>query len=67
MLSESCYYARAGFGNETVQKINDEVSKKFPNKTTKKLEANLKPDSIISYAYFFKLMKFEHPFVKENV
>lgn len=37
MLSDSCYYAQAGFGNETVHKINSEVSKKFPGKTTEKL------------------------------
>ena len=58
MLSDDCYYACAGFGNETVHKINDEVSKKFSNKTTEKIEGNLKPNSIISYAYFCKLMKF---------
>ncbi len=62
MLSDSCYYARTGFGNETVHKINEEVSKKFPGKTTEKLEANLDPTSIISFAFFLKQMKFHYPF-----
>ena len=62
MLTESCYYARAGFGNETVHKINEQVSKKFPGKTTLQIKANLNPDSIISYAYFLKLMQFNSPF-----
>lgn len=63
MLSENCYYVKAGFGNQTVKTINEEVSKKFPEKTTAKLIANLPADGIISYAYFLKKMKFDTPFL----
>lgn len=37
MLSDDCYYAKAGFGNKTAKEINEEVAKKFPNKTTEKI------------------------------
>ena len=33
-MSPSCYYVKAGYGNQTVQQINQEVSQKFPDKTT---------------------------------
>lgn len=67
MMSPECYYARAGFGNKTVHLINEEVAQKFPEKTTPKIEANMQDDSIISYAYFFKKLLFEHPFLKKTV
>jgi hypothetical protein len=67
MLSPDCYYARTGFGNKTVRIINEEVAQKFPEKTTEKVTENLQDDSIISYAYFFKKLLFEHPFQKKNV
>lgn len=62
MIADSCYYARTGFGNETVHKINEEVSKKFPGKTTEKLVPDLDPTSIISFAFFLKQMKFNYSF-----
>lgn len=62
MLSPNCCYTAAGLGNETVAKINQEVKKKFPDKTTPPLKANLSADSIISYGYFLKKLKFEEPF-----
>lgn len=62
MLDESCYYAKAGFGNATVKTINKEVKSKFPKKSTAKLEENLEDSSIIAYAYFLKDLKFEKPF-----
>lgn len=67
MLSENCYYARAGFGNKTVNLINEEVKAKFPDKTTSPLVPNLDDDSIISYAYFFKKLLFGNPFTKKEI
>ena len=61
-MHPSCWYVKAGFGNKTVNQINDECSKKFPDKTTKKLEANLPEDGVISFAYFLKDLKFPFPF-----
>lgn len=52
----------SGFGNSTVKKINSQVSKKFPQKTTEKIPENLPDDGIISYAYFLKNLKFDEPF-----
>ena len=37
MLSDDCYYAKAGFGRKTAKEINEEVGRKFPNKTTEKI------------------------------
>ena len=61
-LSEDCYYVKAGYGNATIHKINEEVKKKFPEKTTPKLEADLSDCDIIAFGYFFKKLKFEYPF-----
>ena len=47
--------------------INEEVSKKFKDKTTAPLKPTLGSDGIISYAYFFKNMKFKHPFSPKKI
>ena len=65
-LSEDCCYVKAGYGNATIHKINEEVKKKFPEKTTPALEANLSDVDIIAFGYFFKKLKFEYPFEKIN-
>ena len=66
-LSEEAYYISAGFGNNAVKKINEEVGQKFPSKSTEKLEENLHETDIIAYAYFFKKILFQMPFKKGEV
>ncbi len=47
--------------------MNEKANQKFPQKTSVKLQPNLQADSIISFAYFFKMMKFNNPFNKTDV
>ena len=58
---------KAGFGSTTVKQINEEVHKKFPNKTTAKLRANIPDKGIISYSYFNINIKFTHKFNESTV
>ena len=37
-LSDDCYYAKAGYGNQTIRAINKETKKKFPEKSTEPLQ-----------------------------
>ena len=66
-LSIQSYYARAGYGNETVRIINKEVAEKFPGKSTEPLKEELGDYDIIGFAYFLKQLKFEFPFEKSTV
>jgi hypothetical protein len=45
---------KAGFGQETVAKINTEAKKKFPQKSFSDLQMKLGPQDLIAYAYLFK-------------
>ena len=36
-LSDDCFYAKVGYGNKTVRTINEEIQKKFSEKTTDRL------------------------------
>ena len=66
-LSIESYYARAGYGNETVRLINKEVKEKFPDKSTEPLKEDMKDCDIIGFAYFLKKLMFEFPFEKSSV
>jgi hypothetical protein len=38
-LSENSYYVMAGYGQQTVEKINLEVKEKFPNRTFEDIDS----------------------------
>jgi hypothetical protein len=52
----------AGYGQQTVEKINLEVKEKFPNRTFEDINSTLKPHDFIAYAYIYKHLEFLRPF-----
>ena len=66
-LDEASYYVKAGFGPETLEEINTASRKKFPNKTFHDLQIDLAKEDIISYAYFYKNVRYEKPFTSKTV
>lgn len=66
-LDEASYYVKSGYGQETVNTINKETRKKFPNKSFDDLTLRLNPSDIISYAYFLKETAYKNVFEKGMV
>jgi hypothetical protein len=66
-LDAKSYYIKSGYGQETVNLINQESRKKFPSKSFADLQLNLSPKDIISYAYFLKVVKYKTPFTEGNM
>lgn len=66
-LEASSYYVKSGFGPGTVETINHECRKKFPQKSFADIQVDLAPEDIISYAYFFKKVQYEIPFTRKTV
>lgn len=66
-LDEASYYVKAGFGPKTLEVINRESRSKFPQKSFGDIEAELGEEDIISYAYFFKNVRYEKPFTRKTV
>ncbi|PIE98826.1 MAG: hypothetical protein CR988_01595 [Treponema sp.] len=62
VLDDASYYAKAGYGQKTVNAINKEVRKKFPKKTFGDLKTDLGESDIISYAYFVKAVEYLYVF-----
>ena len=58
-LTEADYYIKSGYGQKTVTAINNEVKKKFPNRTFPDIDVSLDDKDIISYAYLAK--SFQYP------
>lgn len=65
-LEESSYYIKSGYGQKTVTEINTEVKKKFPKKTFSDIEATLKDQDIISYAYLAKTFQYPVKFTTND-
>lgn len=66
-LDSKSYYVKSWYGQKTVNKINSETKKKFPNKTFQDLDLKLWKKDIISYAYFSKKVVYKKPFEKDLV
>ncbi len=66
-IDDASYYVKAGYGQETVDAINKESRKKFPNKSFDNLTMQLAPADIISYAYFLKEVQYKEPLYKTRV
>lgn len=66
-LDEKSYYVKSGYGQKTVDLINQESKKRFPSKRFGDLQLKLSPTDIISYAYFLKEVKYKTPFSEENM
>lgn len=65
-LSEDAYYVNAGFGQQTVNRINFDIKQKFPLRTLPDLKYQLNSLDFISYSYLFKNFKFQTPFSDYN-
>ncbi len=66
-MDVASYYVKCGFGQETVDQINREVKKKFPQMTLGGVNVRLNPKDIISFAYFLKKVKYRRVFDSANV
>lgn len=66
-LDSSSYYIKSGFGQKTVDAINEESKSKFPHKKLEDLKLQLQDDDIISYAYFNKSVSYRYEFDKATV
>ncbi len=66
-LDEPSYYVMAGFGQRTVQIINEACREKFPRKTFADLDLDLREEEMVSYAYFVKNVRYEKPFTRRDV
>lgn len=65
-VSPQSIYVKSGFGQNTVDLINKEVTEKFPKRSLPKLDYHLKAMDIISYAYLFKQIDFPHKFERRT-
>jgi len=66
-LDEKSYYVKSGFGQETLDIINQESRLKFPGKSFGGINAKLKPKDFISYAYFMKQVEYLNQFEEKRV
>lgn len=66
-LDEKSYYIKSGYGQKTVDAINEESKEKFPSKSFSDLQMDLSPTGFISYAYFLKEVEYKTAFEKEDV
>lgn len=66
-MDEASYYIKSGYGQETVDQINQECRAKFPSKTIPDLLLKLGAKDIISYAYFLKEIRYQFAFGKQNI
>jgi len=66
-LDEKSYYIKSGYGQKTVDLINQESRAKFPDKSFGELRLKLGPKDIIAYAYFLKIVEYLTPFKEKNV
>ncbi len=66
-LDEKSYYIRSGYGQETVDLINQESKAKFPDKSFEDLRLRLGLRDIIAYAYFLKKVEYLNQFKEINV
>lgn len=61
-MDAASYYIKSGFGQKTVDQINREVKKKFPDMTLGGVQTSLQPKDIISFAYFLKKVEYQAVF-----
>ncbi|HOG27615.1 MAG TPA: hypothetical protein P5518_07970 [Candidatus Cloacimonas sp.] len=66
-IDEASYYVKSGYGQKTVDLINQECRAKFPDKSISDLQLKLADKDIISYAYFLKQIEYEIAFKKQAV
>ncbi len=66
-MDEQSYYVKSGYGQETVNAINQECRRKFPKKSIADLKLELGERDIISYAYFLKEIEYQIAFNKQNM
>lgn len=66
-LDEESYYVKSGFWAETVETINKESKEKFPEKSFSDIPTSqFWENDIISYAYFFKNLKYKEKFEESS-
>lgn len=66
-LDENSYYIKSGFGQKTINAINQESKVKFPNKSFEDLKIELEDDGLVSYAYFNKTVAYLYEFKKSSI
>lgn len=66
-LDEASYYIKSGYGQKTVNEINQESAKKFSEKSFGDLKLDLEDEDIIAYAYFLKEVEYLEQFKSNNL
>ncbi len=66
-MDDESYYIKSGYGQATVDAINQECRAKFPQKSISDLMMKLGAKDIISYAYFLKEVMFPVAFRPQTV
>lgn len=61
-INPDSIYVKSGYGQSTLKQINEEVSKKFPQKDLPPIDIPLSDSDIICYAYLFKQILFSAKF-----
>lgn len=66
-LDEASYYVNSGYGQYIIDKINEEVKAKFPQRSFEDIEVeDILGTSLISYAYFIKEVEYELQFTEKE-
>ena len=66
-IDVNAYVAHAGIGPDTINQIRTKLSQTFKGAASPKLlPATLGPTDILAYAYLFKNLEFETPFIKSK-
>ncbi len=66
-LNDESYYVKSGFGQKTVDLINEESKAKFPTKSFSNLDIKLLDEDAIAYAYFLKEVEYQTQFSEHLV
>jgi hypothetical protein len=66
-LDSKSYYVKSGYGQQTVEAINQDISAKFPKAKIAPLQVKLEKTHFINYAVYRKEMKYVKVFYSMNV
>ncbi len=65
-INKDSIYVKSGYGQATLNLINQELLQKFPQKTIPPFTKPLNDSDIISYAYLFKKIEFDIKFDRQK-
>lgn len=66
-VDDQCYYVQSGYGQKTVNIINSEIKRKFPDASFGDLNMSIGSKDVIACAFFLKAVQYALEFNKGNV